>query len=94
VYCFNQEHNLITATILSKECTQIKQQLIYEAKTFRSDNKNTTKSIEITKEILVKIERVLNRSISFSEEGEKVLGLWSFQMCIKMRNYLGSMKII
>ena len=58
------------------------------------DNNNPIKLIEITKEIIVKIERVLNCSISFSEEGEKVLELWSFQMCIKMRNYLGSMKII
>ena len=37
------------------------------------DNNNIIKSIEITKEILVKIERALNCSISFSEEGEKVL---------------------
>ena len=47
------------------------------------DNNNTIKSIEITKEILVKIARVLNYSISFPEEGEKVLFVVEFSNVFK-----------
>jgi CheY-like chemotaxis protein len=78
-----ESHNPIQRVYSDKTIVDIRGEDVF------LDNNNTIKSIEITKEILVKIARVLNCSISFPEEGEKVLVVVEFSNVYKNEELLG-----